>query len=119
MPPKSEMGSMSDPSSTVRNQRALTTSNGASWMLIGGILAVLCGGLLFAMQWLRPAWAGLAGFLSVIVLYAAMLVVRASVRPGRRRLGTLAVLTILIPIAFFVFGGIVTAAEWGMIMPRG
>lgn len=87
-------------------------------MFIGGVLAVLCGGLLFAMQWLRPAWAGLAGFLSVIALYAAMVVIRIGVRPGRRRLGILAVLTILIPIVFFVFGGIVTASEWSFT-PRG
>jgi len=87
-------------------------------MLIGGVLTVLCGGLLFAMQWLQPAWAGLVGFLSVIALYAAMVVIRIGARPGRRRLGILAVLTILIPIVFFVFGGIVTAAEWGLT-PRG
>lgn len=87
-------------------------------MFIGGVLAVLCGGLLFAMQWLRPAWAGLAGFLSVIALYAAMVVIRIGVRPGRRRLGILAVLTILIPIVFFVFGGIVTAAEWSLTPRR-
>ncbi len=109
---------MSNPSSRVRDQNALTTSNGASWLLIGGALAVLCGGLLFAMQWLQPAWAGLAGFVTVIVLYAAMVGIRISVHPGRRRLGILAVLTILIPIAFFVFGGIVTATEWGMITAR-
>lgn len=110
---------MSDRSSKVRDQSALTTSSGTSWMLIGGVLAVLCGGLLFAMQWLRPAWVGLAGFLSVIALYTAMAVIRIGVRPGRRRLGILAVLTILIPIVFFVFGGIVTAAEWGPVVPRG
>lgn len=108
---------MSNPSSRVRDQNSLTRSNGASWLVIGALLTAICGGLLFAMQWLRPAWAGLAGFVTVIALYAAMVVIRISVRPGRRRLGILAVLTILIPIAFFVFGGIVTATEWGLI-PR-
>jgi exosortase/archaeosortase len=109
---------MSNPSSKVRDQNALTTSKGASWLLIGAALLVLCGGLLFAMQWLRPAWAGLTGFVTVIALYAAMVVIRVSVPPGRRRLGILAVLTILIPIAFFVFGGIVTATEWGVTAAR-
>jgi exosortase/archaeosortase len=109
---------MSDRSSKVRDQNALTTSSGASWLFIGGTLVVICGGLLFAMQWLRPAWAGLTGLVIVIALYAAMVVVRIGVRPGRRRLGILAVLTILIPIVFFVFGGIVTAAEWGVVAPR-
>jgi uncharacterized membrane protein len=106
---------MSNPSSRVRDQNSLTHSNGASWLVIGALLTALCGGLLFAMQWLRPAWAGLAGFVTVVALYAAMVVIRISVRPGRRRLGILAVLTILIPIAFFVFGGIVTATEWGAV----
>ena len=109
---------MSEPSPKVRDQNALTTSTGASWLLVGAILVALCGGLLFAMQWLHPAWAGRAGFVTVIVLYATMVVIRASVRPGRLRLGILAVLMILIPIAFFVFGGIVTATEWGMIATR-
>jgi hypothetical protein len=109
---------MSNPSSRVRDQNSLTRSNGTSWLVIGALLTTICGGLLFAMQWLRPAWAGLAGFVIVIALYASMVVIRVSVGPGRRRLGILAVLTILIRIAFFVFGGIVTATEWGLI-PRG
>lgn len=110
---------MSESSTRVRNQSSLTTSSGASWLVIGGILMILCGGLLFAMQWLQPAWAGLAGFITVIAVYAAMVVVRLGVGRGRRRLGILAVLTILIPITFFVFGGIVTAAEWGAIAQHG
>jgi hypothetical protein len=60
---------MSDRSSKVRDQNALTTSSGASWLFIGGTLVVICGGLLFAMQQLQPVWAGLTGLLIVLALW--------------------------------------------------
>jgi hypothetical protein len=103
------------PSDKVTDQRALTTASGTTWLVIGAILTVLCGGLLFAMQWIGPPGIGLAGCANVLVLYAAMLAIRFAVRPGRVRLGTLAVLTILIAITFFIFGGIVTATVWGAV----
>ncbi len=105
--------SQRDSSSTkVTEQRALTVASGSNWLVIGGGLSVICGGLLFAMQWLSPAIVATTGFVIVIVLYALMVVTRVVVRPGRVRLWTLATLTILLVITFFVCGGIVAATEW-------
>jgi multisubunit Na+/H+ antiporter MnhB subunit len=113
---------MSDPqkpdSQKVFDQRSLTTSSGAIWLVVGGALTLMCGAFLFAMQWLRPPGVGLTGFILVLVLYAAMIVIRFTVRPKRPRLAALAVLTLLIVIAFFICGGIVTATEWNSIGGR-
>ncbi|WP_349898318.1 hypothetical protein [Parafrigoribacterium soli] len=103
----------SDSTSTkVTEQRALTSGNGNNWLVIGGILTLICGGILFAMQRLEPAAVAFTGLVIVVVLYAAMVVVRLVAAPGRRMLWSLAALTILIVITFFVCGGIVTATEW-------
>jgi hypothetical protein len=105
-------GAESDSTSTrVTEQRALTTANGTIWLVIGGALTALCGGILFAMQQLESGAVALAGFVIVIVLYAAMVVIRIVVGPGRRRLWSLATLTIVIVLTFFVCAGIVTATE--------
>lgn len=102
-------------STKVTEQRALTTANGTSWLVIGALLAAICGGLLFAMQWLEPAAVATAGFVIVIALYVAMVVIRFIVAAGRPRLWALAVLTMLIVITFFVCGGIVAGTEWNAV----
>jgi hypothetical protein len=105
-------------SQKVFDQRSLTTSSGSIWLVVGGALTLLCGAFLFAMQWLRPPGVGLIGFILVLAFYAAMLVIRFAVRPRRPRLAMLAILTLLIAIAFFVCGGIVTATEWNSVGAR-
>jgi hypothetical protein len=105
-------------SQKVLDQRSLTTSSGSIWLVVGGAMTLLCGAFLFAMQWLRPPGVGFAGFVAVLVLYAAMIVIRFAVRPKRPRLALLAILTMLIVIVFFVCGGIVTATEWGNVGGR-
>lgn len=119
-PDRFGQGTESDSTSTrVTEQRALTTANGTIWLVIGGALTALCGGILFAMQRLEPGAVALAGFVTVLVLYAAMVVIRVVVGPGRRRLWSLAALTILIVLAFFVCAGIVTATEWNATVAPG
>lgn len=73
------------------DQPALRTSNGLVWLLVGGILTVICAGLLVLLSEINPtvAWTG-AG--AIVALYLAMIVVRFLVRPKRPRLLTLAVL---------------------------
>lgn len=103
---------MNPDSTRVTEQRALTTSNGNNWLTIGAGLTVICGGLLFGMQWLEPAAVATAGFVIVVALYAVMVVTRFAVPPGRLRLWLLAALMILLVITFFVCAGIIAATEW-------
>jgi multisubunit Na+/H+ antiporter MnhB subunit len=105
-------------SQKVFDQRSLTTSTGSIWLVVGGAMTLLCGALLFAMQWLRPPGIGFVGFVAVLVLYAAMVVIRYTVRRKRRRLAVLAILTLLIVAVFFVCGGIVTVTEWSNVGGR-
>lgn len=73
------------------DQPALRTSSGFVWLLVGGILSVVCGGLLLLLTAIDPAVAW-TGAISIGALYAAMIVVRFTVAPKRPRLLTLAVL---------------------------
>ena len=93
----------------VRNQPALTTSTGRSWLILGGILAAIAVALLVALGQLPPPGLGYLAAATVALLYAGMLLIRAWVRPGRRRLGLLAAgmlliaamsLTVVLIIAF-------------------
>ncbi|MBG6215134.1 MAG: hypothetical protein LH475_03230 [Cryobacterium sp.] len=102
-------------SQRVFDQRPLTTSTGAIWLVVGGALTLLCGALLFAMQWLSPAGVATTGLVIVVALYAAMVVIRFAVSRKRLKLGILATLTLLIVMVFLICGGIVTVTEWGAV----
>ncbi|MDH6238413.1 hypothetical protein [Cryobacterium sp. CG_9.6] len=102
-------------SQRVFEQRSLTTSTGAIWLVAGGALTLICGSLLFAMQWLSPSGVATTGIVIVLVLYAAMVVIRFAVSRRRLKLGILATLTLLIVIVFLFCAGIITATEWGAV----
>ncbi len=97
----------------VTSQKALTTSSGRSWLVTGGLLALIAVVMLVVMRDLKPEGATVAGIAIIVPLYLLMVVVRYAVPPGRVRLILLAVLTLLVCAAFFVFAGImaVTAAQ--------
>ncbi|MDM4762658.1 hypothetical protein QT381_06525 [Galbitalea sp. SE-J8] len=76
---------MTDPT-FLRNQPALTTSSGRSWLIVGALFAVIAAGVLFALAGAPPAGVGLGGGIAVIALYAAMVVIRLAVPARRRRL---------------------------------
>lgn len=84
-------GPRDDDPTLVRNQPALTTSDGTVWVVVGAITAIVVGLVMWLMALLLPVvgWTGLG---LVAALFVAMLVVRAVVGPGRGRLVTLAVL---------------------------
>lgn len=107
------MWAMSD-SPNVTDQTALTTSSGRIWLIAGGLLALICVAVLIPMLWLQPPGAALGGIVAVVVLYAAIVVVRLAVRRLRVRLAVMACLMILIAVAFFISAGIVTATEWNL-----
>jgi O-antigen/teichoic acid export membrane protein len=74
----------------MRDQPALTTSSGRSWLLLGGLLALIALAVLVPMLPLEPAGVALVGSCLIIALYAAMIVVRLNMTPGRGMLAVLA-----------------------------
>lgn len=91
----------------MRNQAALTTSPGTIWLVVGGILTVVSLVVLVPMIQLPPPGVGAGGAIAVTLLYAAMLIIRYAVPPGRLRLFALAgafllIATIALVVALIV-----------------
>ncbi|PZF56219.1 hypothetical protein DEI92_15120 [Curtobacterium sp. MCBD17_034] len=84
-------GPHDDDPTLVRNQPALTTSDGTIWVVVGAITAIVVGLVMWLMGLLVPA-VGWTGLVLVLALFVAMLVVRFAVRHVRHRLATLAAL---------------------------
>jgi hypothetical protein len=96
------------------DQPALRTSGGAVWLIVGGALAILCIGLLLALNPLQPP-SGLVGAAVILVLYVFMVAAAFAV-PGRRaRLLTLAFLMIAIAVTGLGFVLAINAAEWAAV----
>ncbi len=87
-------------SQKVTKQPALTTASGAIWLVVGGIISLLCLVLLWLMRGLEPIGAATTGIVIIVVAYLAMIAVRYGVSSLRVRLWTLAALTIGITITF-------------------
>jgi hypothetical protein len=101
----------------VRDQAALTTSSGRSWLVVGGILAALSVAFLFWMRELEPPGVATTGLVAVVVLYLGMVAVRFGVARLRLRLGLLAALTIAICLAFLVCARVIASTEWAAAVP--
>src|SRR5690554_6165027 len=87
-------------SQKVTRQPALTTASGGIWLIVGGIISVICLVFLWLMRELEPLGAAVTGIVIIVVAYLAMLAVRYGVRAPRVRLWTLAALTIAIAVTF-------------------
>lgn len=83
----------------VRNQGALTTSEGTVWLVAAGVAAVLVGGMMLVLWWRLDAGLALVGALVTAVLLLVMIVVRYTVARRRARLIALAVLFWLMVLA--------------------
>lgn len=99
----------------VRDQPALRTSDGTSWLILGGLFTLVSLAMLIPMQWLRANEVATIGAIAVAILYAVMIVVRFTVNKRRRRLGILA--TCMIAMAVIALGSVaaVTAVEWNTL----
>ena len=104
---------MSDPNG-VRSQPSLTTSTGLVWLVLGTLLAGICVAVLLALVGLVPviAWVGVG---SVVLLYAALVVVRFAVPPGPRRLTTLASLFGAIALVTLICVVVISGTAWGSL----
>ena len=81
-------------SQKVTQQPALTTASGRTWLIVAGIIAVLCLILLWLMRDLEPLGAATIGIVTIVVTYLVMVAIRFGVRAPRVRLFSLAILTI-------------------------
>lgn len=93
----------------VRDQPSLTTSSGRSWLILGGLLALIAVVVLVPLLSQKPAGIALFGVCAIVALYAAMVIVRINVRRGRLMLGLLAAFMILIAAVAVLAVGIVAA----------
>lgn len=77
----------------MRNQPSLRTSNGAVWLVVGGLFAAVSlipfAMLIFAGS-VRSRDAAITIAVIVVALYGAMLVARFAIAPGVKRLSVLA-----------------------------
>jgi len=87
-------------SQKVTKQPALTTASGSIWLLVAGIIAVICLVLLWLMRDLNPPGAATIGIVTIIVMYLVMVAIRYGVAAPRVRLWSLAILTIAIGATF-------------------
>ncbi|HEU4849586.1 MAG TPA: hypothetical protein VFS93_04165 [Terrimesophilobacter sp.] len=98
----------------IGDQPALRTSGGASWLILGGLLAALSIGLLVALDSLQPP-AGLIGAVVVLVLYILMVGAVLAIPARRAKLVTLACLMIAMAVVALLFVLAINAAEWSAV----
>ncbi|QYH36218.1 hypothetical protein [Salinibacterium sp. M195] len=90
---------MSDDPTRMRNQPALTTATGSSWLVVGALFAAITIATLVALSALPPLGLATATIAVIAVLYGAMIVVRFVVAARRRRL-------ILMAACFIALAGV-------------
>ncbi|MBN9607213.1 MAG: hypothetical protein J0G30_11445 [Actinomycetales bacterium] len=117
------MSASGDPT-RMRNQPALTRSRGASWLVVGAVLAAVALAILIPMVVgaYPPVGVAASGAIAVVVLYAAMVIVRLIVPESRRRLrlsllaaalGTMAVIALLAVVIVAAVSGAELARTLG------
>lgn len=109
---------MSDPTK-MRNQPALTTSSGRTWVIVGAFVTAICVGMLLVLA--KPPTVGLAVFAIVadVVLYACMIAVHLTVKAGTLRLWVIAVLyglIVAITLVVVIIIAVTTAAELASVV---
>jgi hypothetical protein len=102
-------------STRLRDQPSLTTSTGKSWLILGGLLALIAVGILIPLLSVTPAGLALFGICAIVALYAAMVVVRLNVPPGKAMLGWLAALMIAIALIGVICVGLIAASSGNIV----
>jgi hypothetical protein len=104
---------VSDPTK-VRSQPALNSGTGNTWLVVGGITTAIAGAFFaFGLQ-LEPPGLALSGLLAVLLLYAAMLVARFTIKPEPLRLRTLATLLLALSVIALVCLAVVAWTQWNL-----
>ena len=99
----------------ITSQVALTTASGNIWILVGGLFAAIAVAVLVALLGSDPPGIAGAGAVIVVLLYAAMIVVRLVLPAGRRRLqllaiGMLAIAVVALTALLIVAGNLVATS---------
>lgn len=107
-------GRENDPT-LMRNQPALRRSQGLIWIVAGAIFAAVSLVVFLPLTATQPtlAWAGI---LIVLGLFAAMLIVRFTVKSHKTRMLTLATLLIATAIAGLVIVVLISMSEWATVL---
>jgi hypothetical protein len=100
----------------VRDQPSLTTSSGKSWLILGGLLALIAVAVLVPLLSQEPDGVALVGICAVVACYAAMVIVRVNAAPGRLMLGLLAGLMIAIAVIGVVCVGVIAATSGNVVL---
>jgi hypothetical protein len=100
----------------VRDQPSLTTSTGRSWLILGGLLALVSLAVMVPLLYQKPAGVALFGLCAVVACYAAMVIVRINAIPGRGMLALLAIFMIAIALIAVVCVGIVAATAGNVVL---
>ena len=100
----------------IRDQAALTTSSGRSWLILGGLLALIAVAVLVPLLSQKPPGIALFGICAIVAFYAAMVVARLNAHPGRMLLGLLATFMIAIAVVGVVCVGIVAATAGNVVL---
>jgi len=106
--------SASDPT-RLRNQPALVSSNGAIWLVVGGLFAAIAIIVLATLVMRQPAGLAMGAIVAVVVLYIGMALVRFLGAPGRLRLGLLAALMLAMAAVALATVIIVASVEWNAV----
>ncbi|HRN28828.1 MAG TPA: hypothetical protein PK781_09445 [Terrimesophilobacter sp.] len=107
-------GRENDPT-LMRNQPALRSSQGRVWIVAGAIFALISLIVFVPLIATQPvlAWAGI---LVALGLFAAMIVVRFTVRNHRARMLALATLLLLTAVSGLVIVVLISMSEWAPIL---
>lgn len=99
---------MSDDPTRLRNQPALTTASGNSWLISGALFVIISVAMLIALSKLPPPGLAWIAIILIVTLYAMMLVVRFLVQKRRTRLRFFA--ACLLAIALISLSSVITIA---------
>ena len=106
---------MSDDPIRVRNQPALTTASGTTWLIIGALFSGVSIVMLVALAPLPPQGLAVLAIAVIVALYVTMVAVRFLVQARKRRLRLIA--ASFLAIAFVALGSVVAiaAVTWAAV----
>ncbi|WP_341951928.1 hypothetical protein [Salinibacterium sp. TMP30] len=96
----------------MRNQPALTTTSGNSWLIVGALFAAITIATLVALALLPPAGLAFISIVVIVTLYLAMLIVRFVVHGRKRRLRLIAACFLTIALVGLSSVIAIAAVNW-------
>lgn len=106
---------MNDDPTLVRNQPALTTASGSSWLIVGALFTAISAATLFMLGQLPPSGLAAWAIVTIVILYVAMVIIRFTVHALKTRLRLIAIC--FLAIALISLGSVtaIAAVNWSAI----